>query len=121
MLDPNSSLSIEPTIFLHSLTPPATDGSYTSPATLPDGLLLVSFGTGDPSTFGGDYDLYVVDPVTGTKTLLLGNPGTAEVEAVAVYPRVPKGIFVSTPDEPNGHTYINPGDGNAGRFTVLEL
>jgi hypothetical protein len=120
VLDPNSLSSIEPSFFLHSLSVPATDGSYTSPAALPDGQLLVSFGSGDPSSFGGDYDLYVIDPVSGAKTLLLGNPGTAEVEAVAVYPRVPKGIFVSTPDEPNGHTSINPGDGNAD-ITVLDM
>jgi hypothetical protein len=120
VLDPGAPSSIEPAFFLHSLTIAASDGCYTSPAALPDGLLLVSFGSGDPASFGGDYDLYVLDPITGAKTLLLGNPGTAEIEAVPVYPRVPKGIFVSTPDEPNGHTSVNPGDGNAD-VTVLDL
>ena len=37
--------------------------------------------------FGGDYDVYVLDPGTGAKTKLLGDAGTAEVEAVAVYAR----------------------------------
>jgi hypothetical protein len=54
------------------------------------------------------------------ETGLLGNAGTAEIEAVAVYPRVPKGIFASALDEPNGHTYVNPGDGNAD-VTVLDM
>jgi hypothetical protein len=120
VLDPSSPSSVEPDFFLHSLSIPASDGSYTSPSTLPDGLVLVSFGSGDPSTFGGDYDVYVVDPVTGAKTQLLGSAGTAEVEAVAVYPRVPKGIFASALDEPNGHTYVNAGDGNAD-ITVLDM
>jgi hypothetical protein len=120
VIDPSSPSSVEPDFFLHSLSVPANDGSYTSPAALPDGLVLVSFGTGDPSTFGGDYDVYVVDPVTGTKTPLLGNAGTAEVEAVPVYPRVPKGIFASALDEPNGHTYVNQGDPNAD-VTVLDM
>jgi hypothetical protein len=75
---------------------------------------------GDPSTFGGDYDIYVVDPVTGAKTRLLGNAGTAEVEAVAVYPRVPKGIFTSALDEPNGHTSVTQGQPNAD-VTVLDM
>jgi hypothetical protein len=111
---------VEPDFFLHSLSIPANDGSYTSPAALPDGLVLVSFGSGDPSTFAGDYDVYVVDPVTGAKNRLLGSPGTAEVEAVPVYPRIPKGIFASSLDEPNGHTTVSPSGGNAD-ITVLDM
>jgi hypothetical protein len=110
----------EPGFFLHSLHVVATDGSYTSPSALPDGKVLVSFGSGDPATFAGDYDLYVVDPVTGEKNRLLGDAGTAEVEAAAVYQRAPKGIFVSTPDEPNGNTSIHAGDPSAD-VTVLDM
>jgi hypothetical protein len=105
---PGSPSAPEPAFFLHSLRTVLTDGSYTSPAALPDGKVLVSFGAGDPASFGGDYDVYVLDPVTGNKTKLLGNAGTAEVDAVAVYARADKGIFVSTPDEPNGNTSIQP-------------
>jgi hypothetical protein len=101
------------------------DGSYTSPSPLPDGKMLVSFGTGAPSSFGGDYDLYVLDPITGAKTKLLGNAGTAEVEAVAVYPRTDKGyVFTSTPDEPNGHTQVDaldPTKGGTAEVTVLDM
>lgn len=109
VIAPGSASSVESDFFLHSLSVLASDGSYTSPATLPDSKILVSFGAGAPDSFGGDYDVYVFDPATGTKTKLLGNAGTAEVEAVAVYPRVPKGIFVPNGDEPNGNTHIVAG------------
>jgi hypothetical protein len=61
-----------------------------------------------------------MDPITGNKTKLLGAAGTQETEAVAVYPRADKGLFVSTPDEPNGHTYVAPGGVNAD-VTVLDM
>jgi hypothetical protein len=120
VIDPSSRTSPEPNFFLHSLQLVGVDGSYTSPSPLPDGKLLVSYGAGDPAGFGGDYDLYVVDPVTRTKTKLLGAAGTAEVDAVAVYERAAKDVFASTPDEPNGHTEIHPGDPNAD-VTVLDM
>jgi hypothetical protein len=120
VIAPSSASSLESNFFLHSLHVVATDGSYTSPSPLPDGKLLVSFGSGDPAAFGGDYDLYVFDLGTGQKTKLLGAVGTAEVEAVAVYQRAPKGVFVSTPDEPNGNTEVRSGDPNAD-VTVLDM
>jgi hypothetical protein len=108
VITPNSASAPESDFFKHSLTLLSADGSYTSPSPLPDGKMLVSFGTGAPASFGGDYDLYVLDPGTGAKTKLLGQAGTAEVEAVAVYPRTDKGVFTSAPDEPNGHTSVSP-------------
>jgi hypothetical protein len=103
-----SASSPEDTFFKHSLSVVATDGSYTSPATLPGGKVLVSFGSGAPASFGGDYDVYVLDPTTGDKTKLFGAAGSAEVEAVAVYAKTNKGIFASAADEPNGHTTVTP-------------
>jgi hypothetical protein len=114
----------EGNFFRHSLSVVATDGSYTSPATLPGGKVLVSFGAGDPATFGGDYDLYVLDPSNGAKTKLLGSAGPAELEAVAVYPRTNKGVFASALDEPNGHTYVSspqPGAAAPADVTVLDM
>ncbi len=116
---PNGSLYPEQDFFLHSLNVLPADGSYTSPSALPDGQVLVSYGAGAPATFGGDYDLYVVDPASGSKTKIAGAVGTAETEAVAIYPRVPEGIFASTPDEPNGHTYVAPSE-VAADVTVLD-
>jgi hypothetical protein len=125
VITPNAAAAPEDTFFKHSLTVVATDGAYTSPATLPDGKMLVSFGSGDPATFGGDYDLYVLDPTSGAKTKLLGVAGTAEVEAVAVYARTNKGVFSSAPDEPNGHTFVTPGTDPAASapadVTVLDM
>jgi len=122
VIDPASASAPEPDFFLHSLSPPLSDGSYTSPSPLPlpDGTMLVSFGSGSPDSFGGDYDIYVLDPLTGQKTMLIGGSGTAEVEAVAVYPRVAKGIFVSSPDEPNGHTTVVSTQTTAD-VTVLDM
>jgi hypothetical protein len=115
-----SASAIEPNFFLHSLHVIGTDGSYTSPAPLPGGKMLVSYGAGAPESFGGDYDVYVLDPASGTKTKLLGASGTAEVDAVAIYGRVPKGIFVGTADEPNGNTTVHAGETNAD-VTVLDM
>ena len=125
VITPTSAAAPESTFFKHSLSIVATDGAYTSPSPLPDGKMLVSFGSGKPASFGGDYDLYVLDPTTGAKTKLLGNVGTAEIEAVAVYPRTNKGVFASAPDEPNGHTAItvgvDPTRGAPADVTVLDM
>jgi len=118
--DPAAPSSPEPAFFLRSLgfVDPAvnghgnapTSGVYTSPAMLPGGKMLVSFGAAtDAAAFGGDYDVYVLDPVRGTKQKILGDAGTAEIEAVAVFGRVSRGIFASSLDEPNGFTTVSPG------------
>lgn len=117
VLDGAKLQSPDPAFFLRSLLFPdrgsnarpgqPTSGIYASPAPLPDGQLLVSFGeTADVASFGGDYDVYVVHPGTGVRRKLFGDPGSAEVDAVAVYGRVSHGIFRSTLDEPNGHTTV---------------
>jgi hypothetical protein len=130
VVDPLAPASPEPQFFLHSLTivdpratghAGATNGLYTSPAPLPNANVLVSWGAaGDFASFGGDYDLYVVDPSSGVRTKLLGAAGSAEVEAVAVYERADRGIFQSTLDEPNGHTIVYEGKTEAD-VTVLDV
>jgi hypothetical protein len=120
VLNPPAPDSPEPSFFLHSLDIPdisvsghagrATTGVYAHPAALPNGNLLVSFGTAtDVATFAGDYDVYVFDRATNTRTKLLGSAGTAEVDAVAVYGRVSRGVFAPTGDEPNGFVAIHDG------------
>jgi hypothetical protein len=125
VINASSAAAPESDFFKHSLTMLQADGSYTSPSPLPDGKMLVSFGSGAPASFGGDYDLYVLDPNSGAKTKLLGATGTAEVEAVAVYPRTDKGVFASAPDEPNGHTSVaaglDPTRGGTADVTVLDM
>lgn len=121
----------DPAFFLHSLrTPDAassarpgqpTSGLYTSPAALPDDLMLVSFGAAaDAAAFGGDYDVYVMNPTTGAKTKLLGEAGAADVDAVGVYGRLVRPVFRSTLDEPNGHTQIREG-AKESEVTVLDM
>ena len=86
VIDPAAPASPEPGVFFHSLRFPdgsvsghpgaKTTGLYASPASLPNGYILASFGAAtDPATFGGDYDLYVVNPSNGQKTKLLGAAG----------------------------------------------
>ncbi len=131
VINPAAPASPEPSFFLHSLSFPdatvsghkgqATTGVYTSPAALPNGNLLVSFGAAsDVGTFGGDYDVYVFDRAQGTKTKLLGAAGSAEVDAVAVYARVSRGLFQATGDEPNAFVSIHDGAPEAD-VTVLDM
>ncbi len=117
VIDPNAPSSPEPSFFLHSLkfidapdTGKPSSGTYMSPAVLPDDHILVSYGPGDPATFNGDYDVYQVDPIDGTKVKLFGAAGKADIQAVAVFGRASHGIFASTIDEPNGNTSVLPFD-----------
>jgi hypothetical protein len=133
VINPMSPTAPEAAFFLHSLSFPdssasghlgATNGLYTTPSIFPDDQILVSWGAAaDVASFGGDYDLYLLDPSTGTKTKILGSAGTAEVDAVAVYNKVSRGVFVSRVDEPNGNVQVLPGhpeaDINALDFQVL--
>ncbi len=131
VLDPLAPSAPEPAFFLHSLSFPdpsvsghagqATTGVYAHPSPLPNGDFLVSFGAAtDVASFAGDYDVYVFDRATGTRTKLLGTAGTAEVDAVAVYARVSRGIFQPTGDEPNGFTSIHDGATEAD-INVLDM
>lgn len=131
VLDPAQLQAPDPAFFLRSLRFPdganngrpgqPTNGLYTSPAQLPSTQVLVSFGEGtDAGSFGGDYDVFVLDPTTGARTRLFGAPGTAEVEAVAIYARLPRPIFRSALDEPNGHATVIDGKPEA-EIHVLDL
>jgi hypothetical protein len=107
----------DPAFFLHSLRLPdgaPSAGLYTSPSALPGGQVLVSYGN------DGDYDVYAVSPVTGARTKLLGDAGSAEVDAVAVYARAVRPVFRSTLDEPNAHTTILS-DRKESEVTVLDM
>lgn len=131
VIDPSQPQSLDPQFFLHSLRFPdgaanahpgqATSGVYASPATLPNGQLLVSFGTaGDPAAFGGDYDVWVMNATNGAKTKLLGDAGSAEVDAVGVYARLARSVFVSTIDEPNGNVTMYT-DRTEAQVNVLDM
>ena len=115
--DPSAPSAPEMAFFLRSLRFPdttasgrigqRTTGLYTSPSPLPNGKILVSFGAAsDAQSFGGDYDLYVLDPSNGAKTKVLGDAGSAEIEAVAIYARPVRAIYRSAPSEPNAYTML---------------
>jgi hypothetical protein len=109
VLDPAAPSSPEPAFFVHSLRFPdeGAHGVYASPAALPGGKVLVSFGeAGDPASFDGDYDLYVVDPASGAKSKLLGADGQAEIDAVPVYARAVRDIYASGPGQPNTYAMV---------------
>ena len=109
-----------PDFFLHSLDDQVAQPStiYTSPAALPGGRILVSIAQGNPTSFSGAYSIAVVDPENPTAAPHTLFP--SGVEAVAVYARANKGVFVSSPDEPNGHTQITSGT-LAADITVLDM
>ena len=109
-----------PAFFLHSLDDQvAQPGTvYTSPAALPGGRILVSVAEGDPTSFAGAFSVAVVDPENPTAPAHTLFP--SGLEAVAVYARANKGVFASSPDEPNGHTRIAPGN-LAADVTVLDM
>ncbi len=130
VLNSTSMACPEPTFFLHALRFPdaatigrpgvSSNGVYSSPAPLPNDQILVSFGVAnDPGSFGGDYDLYVLDPDSGVATKLLGAPGVAEVDAVAVYGRNVPAIFHSQPGVPNSIA-INEGSSSVD-VTVQDM
>jgi hypothetical protein len=124
VIDPSSPTSVEPAFFLHSLSIPDTASTgtpgnvgniYTTPAQLPGAKVLVSMSStpSDPATFDGAYDLVVLDPETGTSTMLIPGNGAQIIEAVGVYAKAVRGpnlppVFQSSLDEPNGHTMVTP-------------
>jgi hypothetical protein len=123
---PGSSTYLEdgtagtPDFFLHSLDDQLAQPNaiYTSPSMLPGGKILVSIGSGNPMTASGSYSVDVFDPENPTVPPHQLVP--SGIEAVGVFARANKGVFVSSPDEPNGHTTIVSGT-LAADITVLDM
>ncbi|HEX5657278.1 MAG TPA: hypothetical protein VFX59_08785, partial [Polyangiales bacterium] len=103
--DPNDKL------YLHSLRLPVAGGVFRSPAPLPSRWLIAScdLAANDPKAGNFDFDLCALDPITGATPRLGGAAGSAEVEAVAIYPRENHGVFTSRHDEANGRVDVGPG------------
>jgi hypothetical protein len=130
VIDPNAPASPEPGFFLRSLRFPdptvvgragPTTGLYATPAPLPDGRLLVSFGAAANATaFSGDYDVYALDPQNGSKSKLFGDAGFSETYATLVQARPNFGVFRSALDEANGHVTMLPGKPEAD-VTILDM
>ncbi|MET0593625.1 MAG: hypothetical protein ABW133_13055 [Polyangiaceae bacterium] len=83
-------------------------GAYRSPAALPGGQMLVSYATGaaDLANFSGNFDIYLMDTITGQRTQITTDAANDELSAVGVYQRLDRGVFRSRTDEANGHTRV---------------
>ncbi len=90
-------------------------GVFRSPAALPTGRMVVSCELDATDTSSGSYaySLCELEPNTDTVRLLGGEPGQANVEAVAVYPRSSREIFESRVSEPNGASLLRDGEQDA--------
>ena len=100
-----------------------TSGAYRSPSPLPNGNLLASYAAGatDLANFDGNYDIVVVDSVTGARTDLISDTN-ALLHPVAIYAKQNIGVFESRPDEPNGHTVIyNDERRNRSEITFVDV
>lgn len=104
------------TLYVHALSYAARGaalgelGAFRSPAPLPSRWLIASCdrAANDLARGNFDFDLCALDPRTGEVVTLGGEPGRAEVEAVAIYPRLDHGVFKGRPDEVNGRSEIAP-------------
>jgi hypothetical protein len=94
-------------------------GAFRSPAPLPGNRMIVScdLGAGSHEQPSYDFDLCELDGASGAVRRIGGRPGTAEIEAVAIYGRTQLGVFTSRPDEANGHTSVDP----AARDAVVHV
>lgn len=100
--------------YLHSLTYPGSEGVYRSPAVLPSRRILVSCdlaaSLGDAGPF--DFDLCEVDRATGATRVLTASRGVAELDAVALFARENRGVYVSRlhTGEANAAATVEPGE-----------
>lgn len=116
LVDPAAVERINPEFFQRSLRFPdpnatgrlsGTQGAYKGPSPLPDGRLLVSYAANVVAldAFSGNFDVHIVDPVSGASLPLVAGPDD-ELWPVAVYRRVAGEIFTSRLDEANGSTRV---------------
>lgn len=79
----------------------STQGAYRNPSPLPNGDILVSYAANvvDLTSFSGNFDVVAVDPASGQRTPLpgLSDPAADEIWPVAVFGRVDRGVFRTTP------------------------
>ncbi len=89
-------------------------GAYRSPFPAPDGSVLVSYAAGTLDlTDGGaavDYDLVVLDPVTGVRTPIAGGAGF-QVDGVIAMRRSLRKMFVNVPQLVFGGTSVSAAAG----------
>ncbi|MCA9604890.1 MAG: hypothetical protein KC619_04825, partial [Myxococcales bacterium] len=101
--------------YIASQRHPTSSGAWRSPSPLPTGRLLVSCDQGASSLTAGNFDFQLceLDVDSGRVREIGGAAGRADIEAVAVFARADREIFVSSVAEANGHTYIERGQTDA--------
>ena len=103
----------------------ATLGAYRNPSVLPNSDILVSYAANvvDVGSFSGNFDVVTVDSVSGQRTSLagLGDPNADELWPVAVFGRVNRGVFRSTPADPTGSAVIYTEDDDQSRTDRAQL
>ncbi len=99
VINPSSASSVEPDFFLHSLSHAWRATARTrSPSALPDGQVLVSYGAGDAVELRRRLRRVRASiPSPGTRPSSSAPRARAEVEAVAVFPRVTEGYLRRAP------------------------
>jgi hypothetical protein len=100
-----------------------TQGAYRNPSPLPDGKLLVSYAANVVAldAFSGNFDVVVVDPISGASLPLVSGEGD-ELWPVAVYRRSPSDVFRSRLDEANGSTRVYDDERKAySRVSILDV
>lgn len=102
-----------------------TTGAYRNPAPLPNGKILVSWAANvvDLSSFSGNFDVVVIDPVSGARTPLpgLSDPSQDEIWAVPVWGHASNKVFRSSPQTPNGSAVIYTADDGQPRTDRADL
>ncbi len=74
-----------------------TQGGYRTPFGLPDGTIMVSYAAynGDLATATSlDWDIVSIDPITGTRTTLIGGAG-AQTDAVLAIKYPPRALYLN--------------------------
>ncbi len=101
---------------------PLRSGAFRSPAPLPTGRLVVSCDLGATDLRAGPfaYELCELDPSSGQVRTIGGEPGMANVEAVAVYAKPFREVFVSRIDEANAHTEIIPSRSDISQINIAD-
>ncbi|MFO0570691.1 MAG: hypothetical protein U0263_33960 [Polyangiaceae bacterium] len=78
-----------------------TQGAYRNPSLLPNGDIVVSYAANvvDLANFSGNFDVVMVNPSNGQRTPLpgLSDPAADEIWPVAVFGRIDRGVFRTTP------------------------
>ena len=101
--------------YVHALGTLAGQGVFRSPAALPSGRILAScdLSGSDPAQGPHHYALCELDPSGAAPRVLWSDPARVAIEAIPLWTREPRAVFVSRSDEVNGSSRLAGGDDTA--------